>query len=699
MSRFKKNLLIIAFLGMLSMILWECSQENTAQTDLTQNKSASYVGSEACQSCHQEAYKDWSESHHFHAFHPAQPEFIRGDVSGELELDGVNYRFLPSDSFPKIQVIEVNSKIDTYTVKYTLGWEPLQQLVAEVEPGRFQVMRLSWNVSENKWFHQWADTTVLPQDWLHWTGQSQNWNSMCADCHVTDFKKNLQPESQSYFSTWGEGRVSCESCHGPASVHLELVTQENYSAQNSGFDKTLQKDQSQIQSCAPCHSRREKMVDKQDPTAALTEFHHLESLNDVYYHGDGQIREEDYVLGSFLSSEMYHNDVTCGDCHQVHSGKLLQEGNKLCRSCHEEQYDTPEHHFHAQGEGTQCVNCHMTGTTYMGNDFRRDHSFRIPRPDQSVKYGTPNACIDCHEDQSNEWAAKQVEEWYGPERKPHFSDLLLKGRYSNPVQWVVLLKDTSYPLIARVTALKYLAAEQPILLEKNWNADWNNDEAFKKAVYASLSPNPQTPKLNQLVLASTGDKTLSNRIMGKRKMLELPGAQEVLNQLDPTQKKEWYDYLDYNQDFRETRALTGHFHLVMGDTLKGIDAFLKAIQVDSLYVDPYVNAAIMYSRLGKNEEADALLDRLNRNLPENDYGWYLHGLLLMESGEQDRAEAAMLKAIELNPESARYFANLVTFYMQTGKLDRAAHWLDRGLKKHPKSPELVQLVRFLNNPG
>ncbi len=43
--------------------------------------------------------------------------------------------------------------------------------------------------------------------------------------------------------------------------------------------------------------------------------------------------------------------------------------------------------------GTECINCHMHGQNYMGIDYRRDHSFRIPRPDLSgYTSKTPNAC-------------------------------------------------------------------------------------------------------------------------------------------------------------------------------------------------------------------------------------------------------------------------------------------------------------------
>ena len=38
----------------------------------------------------------------------------------------------------------------------------------------------------------------------------------------------------------------------------------------------------------------------------------------------------------------------------------------------------------------------MPETTYMAVDPRRDHSLRVPRPDLSLKIGTPNACVKCH---------------------------------------------------------------------------------------------------------------------------------------------------------------------------------------------------------------------------------------------------------------------------------------------------------------
>ena len=71
-----------------------------------------------------------------------------------------------------------------------------------------------------------------------------------------------------------------------------------------------------------------------------------------------------------------------------------------------------------------CISCHMPARTYMVVDPRHDHSIRIPRPDLSVKLGTPNACNNCHTDKSAQWAADAVERWFGPHRKGpgHYAD-------------------------------------------------------------------------------------------------------------------------------------------------------------------------------------------------------------------------------------------------------------------------------------
>ena len=61
-------------------------------------------------------------------------------------------------------------------------------------------------------------------------------------------------------------------------------------------------------------------------------------------------------------------------------------------------------------------------------DDRRDHSFRIPRPDLSVQLGTPNVCTGCHQGRTPRWAAEILTKWYGAKTTPHFATILAAGR-------------------------------------------------------------------------------------------------------------------------------------------------------------------------------------------------------------------------------------------------------------------------------
>ena len=165
-----------------------------------------------------------------------------------------------------------------------------------------------------------------------------------------------------------------------------------------------------MEKCAACHSRRTEICNGQvakglsgdNAGTRFDDFHALQLLSKQIYHDDGQIRDEDYVYGSFIQSKMFHKGIRCTDCHDPHSTKLKYDDNQLCTSCHQHpagKYDSPNHHHHEPGTpGASCVACHMPETTYMELDARRDHSFRVPRPDLSVKFGTPNACTGCHLD-------------------------------------------------------------------------------------------------------------------------------------------------------------------------------------------------------------------------------------------------------------------------------------------------------------
>lgn len=377
----------------------------------------SFVGRAACVDCHQKETDLFHGSHHDLAMDLATDETVLASFDdAELEHFGITSKFFRDGQRFMVNTEGPDGEMQDFEVKYVFGVEPLQQYMVETkrsdsassdEIGQVQVLRLSWDTQNKKWFYlppPDVDYKLEPSDPLHWTGITQRWNTSCAVCHSTNLERNFDSITGHYRTKFSEIDVSCEACHGPGSLHVELAENRKiFWDREHGFGLAKLKGGSnvpQVESCAPCHSRRSEICSGQVAGNRFDDFHALQLLSSPVYFDDGQIRDEDYVYGSFIQSKMYHNGIRCTDCHDPHSTKLKFDDNRLCTSCHQHsagKYDSPNHHHHEAGtEGASCVACHMPETTYMELDARRDHSLRVPRPDLSVKFGTPNACTGCH---------------------------------------------------------------------------------------------------------------------------------------------------------------------------------------------------------------------------------------------------------------------------------------------------------------
>lgn len=384
---------------------------------LPDDAQATFVGRGSCRECHQPEYDLWVGSHHDLAMDRATPETVLGDFNDvAFEQFGIRSRlFRRGDKF-FAHTEGPDGKLADFEIKYVLGVTPLQNYMVEFdraadqpehEIARLQVLRITWDTPRKRWFYvpppDVRDQPLAPDDDLHWTGMAQRWNNMCADCHSTDLQKNFDVASRTYHTTYAEIDVSCEACHGPASLHVELARSRRlFWDRKRGYGLARLKDnqKAQIETCAPCHSRRGVVHPNFRPGDDYHDYFVSELLRGETYHADGQIQDEDYEYASFLQSKMYHKGIKCSDCHDPHSMRIRYRGNALCTSCHAHpagKYDGPSHHHHQPDSiGAACPECHMPRTTYMEVDPRLDHSIRNPRPDVSVDLGTPNACTRCH---------------------------------------------------------------------------------------------------------------------------------------------------------------------------------------------------------------------------------------------------------------------------------------------------------------
>ncbi len=714
---------------------WGCRSDSASHS--FSSKTNSYVGSQACISCHAEAYADWTKSDHYRAIEVAHDSTVLGDFGNiTYTADGVTSRFYKKADKFFIHTEGNDGQYHDYEVAYTFGFYPLQQYLVAFPGGRMQSTRVSWDSRENKWFHQYPDQEIHHSDWLHWTGASQNWNTMCASCHSTDLKKNYHIEADSFSTTWKELNVSCESCHGPGSTHIEYMEAKAKGATfhllNSGLryarDTTPQ---IQLNTCAACHARKSDVSPNLLHSDEIMDDLIPQVLSNEYYYADGQIMEEDYEYGSFTQSKMFHFNVRCTNCHNPHSGKLRQEGNALCLSCHTSNYNTPEHHFHMpESAGAQCINCHMMARTYMGNDHRRDHSFRVPRPDQSAQFGTPNACTQCHADQSDQWAADRIVDWYGPKRVYHFSDDLLPGSAMGEdaeSHLGALLRDTLQPGIARATAGYYLGRVQT--MGSIDHLLWATTDKHAIVRYHALRSLESFPEnlWSQKVGALLRDPVRAVRI----------AAADLYHRVAPDQipkeEKEAFaaadqenrEFLSYQADFSVGNVMIADYALQEQDYDRAILFYRRGLKKDSLMNYARLNLATVFNIIGQNDRAmeaflqaaqiDPFNDRIQYNLALLHYElgntegarnafqaavdlasvnpsvYYNYGLLLQQEGMAEKAERIFLQGLKLDPNSVNIRYALTLYYLERGDPGAARVQGEKLKALDPFNPDFQQL--------
>jgi len=733
-------------------------EQNSTGSDETK-----YIGKERCKDCHQKEYKAWLGSHHDKAMDVATDSTVLGDFkNAEFKFNGIISKFFKRGGKFFVRTNGPGGIIDDFEITHTFGFTPLQQYLIPFEKGRYQCLPIAWDSEQNRWFSlvevTYGENIPEPADWLYWTNNGQNWKGMCAECHSTNLQKNFNSETKEYNTTFSEIDVSCEACHGPGSKHEEWANlPEMARVTDNNFDllvKTSNIDNKQyVDLCAYCHSRRSSLS-SQDFTNGHSMDMIIPRVLDENYYPDGQILEEDYVYGSFVHSKMYDNDVQCNDCHDVHSGKRLFDGNKLCAQCHQpEVYDSYSHHFHKVkgeignpvilndrtyevGEGALCVNCHMPGKYYMGNDFRNDHSFKIPRPDLTISIGTPNSCNQCHENKSTSWAENYITKWYGQKRKPHFGTTFALGRNADTSVLKDIIKIAKNGLhlpIVRATAVSLLV---------NYNGEeslntiiWalNDDEPLVRynAVHAFYNQEPDI--VLKYLLPLLNDPIKSIRIEAGFKLSSIP------NEMIPKGKvkllgnviEEYIDAMHYSTDFVASRHNLGILNTNLQKHELAAKNYYEAIQIDSLFYPSKVNLSAVLNRLGRNDEAEIVLRDILKKHPEFYDSYYSLGLLLAEKQKYEEsvtflkkasdllpnrsrvfynlgkmlqflernseAEDALIKAIQIEPNNLDYTYALADHYIKLNKLDKAKKIAVEIKTKFPSHEVGTQLLNYLEN--
>lgn len=694
-----------------------------------------YVGAAVCATCHESEAALWTGSDHDLAMQEATDATVLGDFDdATFDYNGVTSRFFRRADGFWVETDGADGQVSEFRIAYTFGHYPLQQYLIAQPAGRYQALGIAWDsrpdsAGGQSWFHLYPDEKIDHTDPLHWTGREQNWNYQCAECHSTNLAKNYDFATDSYQTTWSEIDVACEACHGAGSAHVgwaQGLDRIEYESSDDPYadNRPLRPDptrvltsasadapptgptvqNAQLDVCSRCHSRRGAIVEGYDVDAPLLNTHRPALLTDPLYEPDGQIREEVYVYGSFLQSKMFEKGVVCTDCHDPHSARLKVDGNALCSSCHAPAvYDSEAHTFHASGTpGSNCVDCHMPARTYMVVDPRRDHSFRIPRPDLTATIGSPNACNGCHTNRSPAWAADKIEVLYGsdPNAKPHYGSLLHAGRTGvegSQERLASLASDQSESGIVRATAVSMLGQfDQPA--DEAWVAAAASDrDPLVRMSAATASESMDARRRLDVIGPLLTDGFRAVRVEAARVLA--PVAVELI----PTNLRSSLDLAitEYeeaqwvNADRPESHVNLGLLYTARARFDEAVASYRNALRLEPRFVSASMNLADLYRGAGREDSTAAVLERALGHDSTDAALNHAYGLHLVREKRLPEA-LPHLEIAARNPADTRFNYVYAVALQSAGEIDEALVVAKKALAENPNDRRLKELVSSMN---
>ena len=680
-----------------------------------------YVGSSSCERCHAKEHTAWKDSLHIKMTKPVAEATILGDFRDGTTFAGHDraYTFGRKDGKPFVTVKFGQAPPETFTVDYTLGAKRYQGYLSRLPDGSIYVLPAFWHVEHKRWI-DWKEITPIP-DGAH--SIRQIWNANCFNCHATNLAQGYDVAAKRYNSSWTEMGIGCEACHGPGREHNVLMESweknpalkpaYDTSDKNRNLSDTLKilstrssDPKRTFDTCAYCHGNKTNVFVGFEAGDRYTDFAIPFLLstpipaNDFQgeFWPDGRPNRFNRPQALTMSGCFQAGAISCASCHQSHGSKFEaslkvdihdgRKGDELCTQCHsspkpsafakataDKQAPSPgpaasfdgaglsKHTFHApQSEGSRCINCHMSDVNWRLLIRKRDHTFQAPVPENTARFGIPNACTTCHDEKSPEWAAKQMNEWWGDaerrEKSVTLADTMYRagsGDVSTLPGLARLAVDRSQGMLVRASAAEYIGrlvseggsdAPQSASLGAQRSGSLQTQTSFYGAKGATGASGAArlpgaaaqvTPAIvNALIgaaadpeavvrasalkaLGTIGDRERAlapvlahlvdeSRVVRARAaevlvafgIVQLPGnAGEALRKA----QAEYILSLDMFPDIASNHAAKGWLEAELGNTVSALDALNRATAVEPNYAFPWVVKGVMSARQGRFADA------------------------------------------------------------------------------------------------
>lgn len=452
-----------------------------------------FVGSKTCETCHTERHGTWMKTAHAYALREATPEVVVGDFNG-VTVPSERFRTTPYRREDGGYAMRVERDpqhrrpgepaVRDYVIVRAIGVSLQQAYLALGEAGDWQLLPLTWNLATKSWNLTHLVLTDISGEHGYYSDyrpEEHAFNHGCAQCHATNFDAGYDYATGRYTPSLLEGSVSCESCHGPGSLHVarheaatggKIAKDQPYAAPERLVQPLDDLDaQGVLDTCGRCHYAHSwRFAINESAKTPYWDLAVPQNYDRTGFFADGRTSGLNYEGTVQIWSKCFtKGGMSCISCHDLHGGHAFamrwadQDDDRQCTQCHAEIGKAPSAHSHHKA--TKCVDCHMPKLLTGQLARWRDHSVQSPDPVLTERYGaaSPNACNVCHQDKTPAWARAERERLWEPTPQQLVDDvgvivrLRADGSSVSADELGGIVRDPARRLFFRTTSLWALA--------------------------------------------------------------------------------------------------------------------------------------------------------------------------------------------------------------------------------------------------
>jgi tetratricopeptide (TPR) repeat protein/nitrate/TMAO reductase-like tetraheme cytochrome c subunit len=683
-----------------------------------QQEVSLYAGSKSCIECHKKFYQLWATSRHGLAMQPYTPEFARAHLTPQQKDVTIGkYRYRADISQKAGWVLETDpkGKKKKYPILHVLGGKNVYYFLTPLERGCLQTLPVAYDVHTRQWFDTAASGirhfgSGTPEEPIHWKEWPYTFNTACFNCHVSQLSTNYDPKTDTYRTTWAEAGINCETCHGPAKEHnevMEATPKGQIPADLKIISVKKFTTEQHNAACGSCHAKVFPLTTTFPPRDRFFDHFDLATLENPDYYPDGRDLGENYTYTSWLMSPCVKSGkLDCIKCHTASGRYRFQEetkANEACLPCHAARVAKAKEHIHHPdklGVPTKCVQCHMPMTAFARMN-RTDHSMLPPAPAATIAFESPNACNACHKDKDAAWADKEVRKWRDRDyQAPVLSraGLIAAARKRNWQKLPEMLayitgKDRDEVFAASLIRLTMAAPDKgvhPALLK----AIQDPSPLVRGAAAEALSIRPGQDSLQALVTA-TGDSYRLVRVRAAASLARYPAASFQGADQERVQKatEEYLASITARPDQWSSQYNLGNYYLSQGDVKQALASYNAALRLEPRAAMALVNASMAYARMGEKSKAEEFLLKAIKVAPDNAPAHFNLGLLKAEQQQPEEAERQLREAFRLDPQMAPAAYNLCILIAKDRSAE-ALSWCRKAVELNPGEPKYALTLAF-----